>query len=94
MRPDRYALPEGHIPEPERKPGRWRRLIPWIATAVLCLAKLSGAAIPLWLCLAPALLPLAAIGAVLGAAAILIVTVLCAYIIAGVYALVTGREME
>lgn len=94
MRPDRYALPEGRMPAPERKPSHSRRLIPWIATAALCVAKLSGANIPLWLCLAPALLPLVAICAVLSAAAILIVTLLGAYIVAGVYALVTGKEME
>lgn len=71
-----------------------RRHSPWILTGLLCAAKIAGAGIPLWLCLAPALLPIAVAVAVIASVTAFLMSVLIGYAVAAVYGLATGKEFD
>lgn len=69
-----------------------RRYSPWLLTGILCACKIAGSAIPLWLCLLPALLPLACVLALVGSLAAVAVSFVIAYIVLAAYSAVTGKE--
>lgn len=74
-------------------PTSWRsRYAPWIITGFLCALKIAGAGIPLWVCLAPALLPVAVVLAFLVAALATVILSIFAYIVLFAYGAVTGKE--
>lgn len=75
-----------------KSPSWFRRYAHWLLTGVLCVLKIAGAGIPLWVCLAPALLPIACALALITSALALFLFFVIAYIVLLIYGAVTGAE--
>lgn len=69
-----------------------RRYSHWLLTGILCALKIAGAGIPIWVCLAPALLPIACVLALITSALALSLSFIIAYIVLLIYGAVTGAE--